>query len=90
MRAQEQMRHLRENMNIPPIVVSPFDAELFGHWWFEGPEWLEVFIRKGAYDQQEFQFTTPTEYLCAQRHASDAGPLRLELGAQGLLGGLAR
>jgi 1,4-alpha-glucan branching enzyme len=22
------------------VVVAPFDAELFGHWWFEGPEWL--------------------------------------------------
>ena len=29
-----------------PIVVAPFDAELFGHWWFEGPEFLELFIRK--------------------------------------------
>ena len=23
-----------------PIVVSPYDAELFGHWWFEGPSWI--------------------------------------------------
>jgi 1,4-alpha-glucan branching enzyme len=59
----EQMHKLRENMNVPPLVLSPFDAELFGHWWFEGPEWLNLFIRKGAYDQHEFQFTTPTEYL---------------------------
>ena len=60
---EEQMRKLRENMNADPIVVSPFDAELFGHWWFEGPEWLDLFIRKGAYDQHQFQFTTPTDYL---------------------------
>ena len=59
----EQMHRLRENMNVPPFVLSPFDAELFGHWWFEGPEWLNLFIRKGVYDQQEFTFTTPTEYL---------------------------
>lgn len=25
----------------PPLIVAPFDAELFGHWWFEGPEFLE-------------------------------------------------
>ncbi len=24
-----------------PIFVLAFDTELFGHWWFEGPEWLE-------------------------------------------------
>jgi 1,4-alpha-glucan branching enzyme len=22
------------------ILCAPFDAELFGHWWFEGPDWL--------------------------------------------------
>jgi len=22
------------------VVVSPFDTELFGHWWFEGPDFL--------------------------------------------------
>jgi 1,4-alpha-glucan branching enzyme len=30
---------------IPPILCSPFDAELFGHWWFEGPLWLEAVAR---------------------------------------------
>jgi 1,4-alpha-glucan branching enzyme len=25
----------------PAVVCSPYDAELFGHWWFEGPQWLE-------------------------------------------------
>ena len=59
----EQIGRLREVMNVPPIVVSPFDAELFGHWWFEGMEWLELFIRKAAYDQREFAFTTPSRYL---------------------------
>ncbi|MEA3189236.1 MAG: 1,4-alpha-glucan branching enzyme [Chthoniobacter sp.] len=59
----EQIKHLREVASIDPIVVSPFDAELFGHWWFEGPEFLNLFIRKAAYDQQEFKLTTPTAYL---------------------------
>jgi 1,4-alpha-glucan branching enzyme len=33
------------NEEIPPILCSPFDAELFGHWWFEGPLWLEAVAR---------------------------------------------
>ncbi|HZL29268.1 MAG TPA: 1,4-alpha-glucan branching protein domain-containing protein [Acidobacteriaceae bacterium] len=33
------------NADIPPILCSPFDAELFGHWWFEGPQWLEAVAR---------------------------------------------
>ncbi len=58
-----QIEHLRQTASIDPIVVSPFDAELFGHWWFEGPEFLNLFIRKSAYDQDEFQMTTPSRYL---------------------------
>jgi 1,4-alpha-glucan branching enzyme len=27
-------------------VVALYDTELFGHWWFEGPEWLFHVIRK--------------------------------------------
>jgi 1,4-alpha-glucan branching enzyme len=47
-----------------PIVVIPFDAELLGHWWFEGPHFLEFLIRKMV-DEREFSLTTPSEYLAA-------------------------
>ena len=50
-------------VDVDPILVVPFDAELFGHWWFEGPRFLELFIRKAAFDQSEFRLTTPSEYL---------------------------
>jgi 1,4-alpha-glucan branching enzyme len=29
----------------PALICSPYDAELFGHWWFEGPAWLEQVAR---------------------------------------------
>ena len=50
-------------LNVDPTIVVPFDAELFGHWWFEGPRFLELFIRKAAFDQKDFCLTTPSEYL---------------------------
>ena len=28
-----QVRHLAGIMDRPPHLVSPYDAELFGHWW---------------------------------------------------------
>lgn len=28
------------------VVCAPFDAELFGHWWFEGPQWLLEVARR--------------------------------------------
>jgi 1,4-alpha-glucan branching enzyme len=31
-----------------PLVVAPYDAELFGHWWFEGPEWLASVLEGAA------------------------------------------
>ena len=46
-----------------PIIVAPYDAELYGHWWFEGPDWINFLMRKIAYDQKTIRLTTPSEYL---------------------------
>jgi len=36
-------------MDRRPLLVAPFDAELFGHWWYEGPQFLgEVFRQAPA------------------------------------------
>jgi 1,4-alpha-glucan branching enzyme len=37
--------HSDFNDTVPPILCAPFDAELFGHWWFEGAQWLEAVAR---------------------------------------------
>ena len=29
-----------------PVIVSPYDAELFGHWWYEGPRFLDSVMRR--------------------------------------------
>lgn len=58
--------YLSSLMETAPIVVAPFDAELFGHWWFEGPQWLDYVIRKCAFDQDTLELATPSDYL--QRH----------------------
>ena len=50
---ERQIEHLRANMDRRPIVVAPYDAELFGHWWYEGPMFLELLFRKLHYDQGE-------------------------------------
>src|SRR5262249_29250581 len=46
-----------------PIIVAPYDAELFGHWWFEGPEFINFLLRKLCYDQQTVKAITVPEYL---------------------------
>ena len=41
----------------------PYDAELFGHWWYEGPMFLELLFRKLQYDQGAVAPITPSGYL---------------------------
>jgi len=60
---RQQAREIGE-LGFEPIVVAPFDAELFGHWWCEGPNFLEQFIRQAA-SQRDFSLATPSEYLAA-------------------------
>jgi 1,4-alpha-glucan branching enzyme len=60
---ERQIEHLRSILPVEPLVLSPFDAELFGHWWFEGPEFLDLLLRKAAFDQSVFRLTTPSVYL---------------------------
>ncbi|MFT4125232.1 MAG: glycoside hydrolase family 57 protein [Gordonia sp. (in: high G+C Gram-positive bacteria)] len=35
-----------ERIGRPALVVAAFDTELFGHWWQEGPAWLERVLRR--------------------------------------------
>ena len=60
---EKQIEHLYGVMRREPLIISPYDAELYGHWWFEGPEFLDYFMRKVAYDQRVFKLITPSEYL---------------------------
>ncbi len=60
---ERQIEYLYSVLGRKPIVVAPYDAELFGHWWFEGIDWLEFLIRKIKYDQNIFKLTTPSLYL---------------------------
>ncbi len=39
------MANFKKKNGRPGVLVAPFDAELFGHWWFEGPEWLYEVLR---------------------------------------------
>jgi 1,4-alpha-glucan branching enzyme len=59
----KQLQSLAPAMDRKPIVVAPYDAELFGHWWFEGPRWLDYLIRRIALDQSTLRLTTLSEYL---------------------------
>lgn len=58
----KQIEYLASKMKSKkPIVLSPYDAELYGHWWYEGPIFLEWVFRAMA--QSNFGSITPAQYL---------------------------
>ncbi len=48
---------------VPPILTSPFDAELFGHWWYEGILWLEHVARTMAREEIPLALISCSDYL---------------------------
>ncbi|TAL06970.1 MAG: DUF1957 domain-containing protein [Verrucomicrobia bacterium] len=58
-----QVERVAGAMDRPPLIVAPYDAELFGHWWHEGPDFLDQVARKAAADNQTLRLITPTDYL---------------------------
>jgi 1,4-alpha-glucan branching enzyme len=49
-------------MDEPALSLCAFEADAFGRFWHEGPEFIEALFRKAA--KTEAQFLTPTEYIC--------------------------
>ncbi len=61
---EQQVHWLAEQMpGRAPIIVAPYDAELFGHWWHEGPQWIDFLLRKMHYDQDTIKPISAPEYL---------------------------
>ncbi|WLD92073.1 1,4-alpha-glucan branching protein domain-containing protein [Alkalihalobacillus sp. AL-G] len=52
----------------PPITLASFDAELFGHWWFEGPEWITALLENS---ESTLSWITPKEFLRRYYHSLD-------------------
>ena len=44
------------------VVCAPYDCELFGHWWSEGPRWVEEVLRRLHADGR-VQAVTCSQYL---------------------------
>ncbi len=60
---ERQIEYLSKQMDRKPLVTVSFDAELFGHWWYEGPQWIDYLCRKIRFDQNTMKLVTPSQYL---------------------------
>jgi 1,4-alpha-glucan branching enzyme len=59
----ETLARFGKNGAVPPILTAPFDAELFGHWWFEGPEWLKQVAQEFGKPESPIRLISCPDYL---------------------------
>ena len=77
------MGRAAEIMECQPIIMVPYDAELFGHWWYEGPEFLDYFVRKTVCEQDFVRLTTVSDYLGQHSRHQVAEPCTSSWGEEG-------
>ena len=71
-------------MDRPPIITALYDAELFGHWWFEGPQWLDLTDPQAGLRPADGRTDHPQRLPRPARHAAANAALGIQLGRQGL------
>lgn len=83
LKRQRQLDDLRYRTGRAPIIVAPYDAELFGHWWFEGPQWLEFLLRLAGGNKSGMQLVSGSDYLARFPELQTATPSASSWGDQG-------
>ena len=78
-----QVKHLVGVMGKKPIIVSPYDAELYGHWWYEGPQFIDFLFRKTWFDQNTIEMIHLADYLRQHNTHQLATPAQSSWGYQG-------
>ena len=57
----KQLEKLTLSSSFKPLLVAPFDAELFGHWWYEGPFFIENILKNS--NKYSIKLTNLKEFL---------------------------
>ncbi len=65
-----------------PVIVLAFDTELFGHWWFEGPEWLERVFELIS-ETNKLRLALPVEIIYNSSTFCETAPLPSSWGEGG-------
>jgi 1,4-alpha-glucan branching enzyme len=82
-RCRRQAESLRTRLGKEPVLVALFDTEHFGHWWHEGPRWLNQVIRKLGCEPNSLQMITAEEYLSLGPRNQVVNPSTSSWGYQG-------
>lgn len=59
---QSRTKGIKSLIDMDPVYTVSFDAELFGHWWYEGVQWIEDLVRLVA-QTDDISLITPTDFI---------------------------
>jgi 1,4-alpha-glucan branching enzyme len=62
-RRRHEAAEVSAGMERPPLMTCLYDAELFGHWWYEGPDFIQQLFEQNAGQEETLKFVTPSQYL---------------------------
>ncbi|MGA7731894.1 MAG: 1,4-alpha-glucan branching protein domain-containing protein [Chloroflexia bacterium] len=65
---ERQLRDFSATHGSEGLIASAYDTELFGHWWFEGVDWLKRVLTLLA-EHKEIELTTASDWL--EAHVPD-------------------
>ena len=85
LRRVEQAAARSAELGRPAVVTLPFDAELFGHWWYEGGHFLESLFRAAA-GSSELRLVSLEEAASLERRVQQAEPASSSWGEGGYSG----
>ena len=66
-------QEIKSEAGFSPLFVLPFDAELFGHWWSEGPDFLEHFIKETC-SNPALEMSLPSELTSRADEYQEVSP----------------
>jgi 1,4-alpha-glucan branching enzyme len=82
---REQGAMLAATMGRPPLIVAPYDAELFGHWWYEGIDFLDAVARQACQPGSGLRLVGLSECVAGETVAQCAQPSPSTWGEEGHL-----
>ncbi len=69
---EDEATKWRGTANVPGLICAAYDAELFGHWWFEGVQWLARVLELTASDDHPTIATTTAGQYVSDHPATEA------------------
>ncbi len=80
---KKQVEELSGYMETDPVIVSPYDAELFGHWWLEGPLFLETVLEQMHATGSPVRAGSPSDCLSKTTNLQQSSPSTSTWGYEG-------